>query len=120
MPPYASTSGCRHARGQNAACVSPWAHGIDADTVPGVFHGRLTRQADNAMVAGHHEPEQCPASPRPTTDDMLTMTPPPCLSICGIAYFMHNQTPVRLVRMVRSQSSSGMSAVGTRLHSQRC
>ncbi len=42
---------------------------------------------------------------------VLTMAPPPCLSICGISYFMHNHTPLRLTSITRSQSSSAWSAV---------
>src|SRR5271170_7343287 len=43
----------------------------------------------------------------PSTDAVLTIAPPPpCLSICRISYFKHNHTPLRLMLMTRSQSSS--------------
>ena len=39
------------------------------------------------------------------------MLPPPCLSICGISYFMHRNTPVRFTAMIRPQFSSLQSAI---------
>ena len=46
---------------------------------------------------------------------MLTMAPPPRASMQGISYFMDNQTPFRLTAMVRSQLSSGQSAIFARV-----
>src|SRR5262244_223509 len=40
------------------------------------------------------------------------MAPPPCTSIWGISYFIHNQTPLRLTLMTRSKSSSVRSTNG--------
>src|SRR2546429_504897 len=56
-----------------------------------------------------------PAAPMsPATDDMLTMAPaPPCLSICGISYFMQSQVPLRLILMTESHSCSDCSVSGT-------
>src|SRR5271157_1250770 len=55
-----------------------------------------------------------PAEPtRPVIEDIFTIAPPPpCLSICRISYFRQSQTPLRLMLMVRSQSSSDCSAMG--------
>src|SRR6266567_1067035 len=60
-----------------------------------------------------------PAKPvRPATDAMLTMAPPPpCLSICWISYFRQSHTPLRLISMTRSQSSSDCSETGVKLPS---
>ena len=38
--------------------------------------------------------------------------PPPCLSICWISYFRQSHVPLRLMSMVRSQSSSDCSTMG--------
>src|SRR5438128_3723536 len=49
----------------------------------------------------------------PAPEEVLTIAPPPCLSIRGISYFMHRKTPRRSMLMIRSHSSSSTSAVGT-------
>src|SRR5262249_61988654 len=45
---------------------------------------------------------------------LLTMVPPPCLSIWIISYFIHNHTPFRLMLRTRSQVSSVHSWRGAR------
>src|SRR6266699_4888073 len=50
-----------------------------------------------------------PGPPRPTSPTVelrLTMAPPPEASVAGISYFMPRNTPLRLVAMTRSNSSS--------------
>jgi len=47
----------------------------------------------------------------PAPEAVFTIAPPPCLSISGISYFMHRNTPPRLIRMLRSHSSSVISEV---------
>ena len=42
----------------------------------------------------------------PATDDMLTIAPRPCASIWRISYFMHRNTPVRLIASTSSQTVS--------------
>src|SRR5580704_5535451 len=56
-----------------------------------------------------------PAPPtRPVIDAIFTIAPPPpCLSICRISYFRQSHTPLRLMSMVRSQSSSDCLRMGT-------
>src|SRR6266404_1352398 len=49
----------------------------------------------------------------PAPEEVLTIAPPPCLSIRGISYLMHRKTPRRSMLMIRSHSSSSTSAVGT-------
>src|SRR5258708_21282279 len=55
-----------------------------------------------------------PAKPaRPAIDAMFTIAPPPpSLSICRISYFRHSQTPLTLIFMVRSHSSSHCRITG--------
>src|SRR4029453_14294176 len=50
----------------------------------------------------------------PIIEAVLTMVPPPCLSIWRISYFMHNHTPLRLIPRTRSQVSSVHSWGGAR------
>ena len=47
----------------------------------------------------------------PAPEAVFTIAPPPCFSISGISYFMHRKTPLRLMRIMRSHSSSLISAV---------
>ncbi len=56
-----------------------------------------------------------PAEPiRPVTDDIFTIAPPPpCRSICRISYLRQSHTPLRLMSIVRSQSSSDCRTMGT-------
>ncbi|MOA43178.1 hypothetical protein D3C78_1653070 [compost metagenome] len=50
------------------------------------------------------------AAPRPATDAVLTIAPPPCANSSGNWYFMHSQTPLTLTPMIASNSSSVPSA----------
>ncbi|MNH44387.1 hypothetical protein D3C86_1986940 [compost metagenome] len=50
------------------------------------------------------------AAPRPATDAVLTIAPPPWASNKGSWYFMHNQTPLTLTPMIASNSSTVPSA----------
>ena len=42
----------------------------------------------------------------PAPEEVLTIAPPPCLSIKGISCFMDRNTPRRLTSTIRSHSSS--------------
>jgi hypothetical protein len=46
----------------------------------------------------------------PAPEEVFTMAPRPCWSIRGISYFMQRKTPRTLMAMIRSHSSSVMSA----------
>ncbi|MNP38962.1 hypothetical protein D3C76_1325130 [compost metagenome] len=50
------------------------------------------------------------AAPRPATEAVLTMAPPPWASSNGSWYFMHNHTPLTLTPMMASNSASLPSA----------
>src|SRR5947208_4192312 len=49
----------------------------------------------------------------PAPEEVLTIAPPPCLSIRVISYFMHRNTPRRSMLMIRSHATPSTSAVGT-------
>ena len=45
----------------------------------------------------------------PAPDEVLTMAPPPCSTMCAISCFMHRNTPVRLTAITRSNSRSDIA-----------
>src|SRR5215210_279115 len=47
----------------------------------------------------------------PAPEEVFTIAPPPCSSIRGTSYFMHKNTPRRLMATIRSHSSSVTSAI---------
>ena len=68
----------------------PWAHTVDADVLKSIFQCSTFRKTHYAML--ECDVGSAPSAPvMPTTDAVLTITPPPWLSICDISYFMHSQ-----------------------------
>src|SRR5437867_852555 len=55
------------------------------------------------------KPMLCGSPTSPAPDDVLTIAPAPCRSICMTSYLRQSQTPLRFISMTRSQSSSGYS-----------
>src|SRR5262249_9440247 len=73
----------------------------------------LVMPATPCLAAVYAGTRMAPVSPM--MDEVLTMAPLPCLSICVISAFMHSHTPVKLTASTWFQSSSLHSCVSTLL-----